>query len=160
MVIYCLSGGFVRPVLVYLAAMSLSSTESYNDMPLLVTAAVVIEGDKVLLAKRPEGKRHAGFWEFPGGKVHPGEDPVEALNREMLEELGVGVHVGSILEVVYYRYDWGAVLILAYMCTLQDRSLRNIEVADHRWVRPAEFSEFKILPADQPILDRLIEMIS
>ena len=129
------------------------------DQPLLVTAAVVIDRNKVLLCKRPEGKRHAGYWEFPGGKVQPGESPEDSLNREMLEELYVGVNVEKIFEVVYFRYEWGAVLILAYLCQLNEGELRNIEVAEHRWVSPAEFSCYKILPADQPILEYLADLL-
>lgn len=124
-------------------------------MPLLVTAAVVFDGNRVLLTRRPEGKRHAGFWEFPGGKVDPGESPEQALIREMREELDVAVRVGDIFTVVHYRYEWGAVLILAYACQLLTGPLHNLGVAEHRWVLPSELNEYPILPADQPIIERL-----
>jgi len=124
-------------------------------MPLLVTAAVVIDGGKVLLTRRPDDKRHPGFWEFPGGKVDPGESPEEALCREMREELDAEVRVNGIYEVVYYRYDWGPVLILAYECQLLTDTLRDLGVTEHRWVLPSEMVDLKILPADQPIIDRL-----
>jgi 8-oxo-dGTP diphosphatase len=124
-------------------------------MPLLVTAAVVFDGEKVLLTRRPDDKRHPGFWEFPGGKVDPGESPEQALCREMREELDVEVRVSSIYEVVFYRYEWGPVLILAYQCELLTDTLRDLGVAEHRWVLPREMVNFNILPADQPIIDRL-----
>ncbi len=57
-------------------------------MPFLVTAAVIFDGEKVLITRRPDDKLHAGLWEFPGGKVDPGEGPEEALCREIREELG------------------------------------------------------------------------
>lgn len=125
------------------------------EMPLLVTAAVIFDGDKVLITRRPDGKRHPGFWEFPGGKVDPGESPEQALCREMLEELDVEVRVSGIYEVVFYRYEWGPVLILAYQCELLSDTLRDLGVAEHRWVLPREMVNFNILPADQPIIDRL-----
>jgi len=126
------------------------------DMPLLVTAAVVVDDDgRVLLTQRPEDKRHPGFWEFPGGKVDPGESPEQALRREMREELDVDARVDEIFEVVYYRYEWGAVLILAYSCTLLSGPLRNLGVAAHQWVAPETLSDFDILPADQPIIAKL-----
>jgi 8-oxo-dGTP diphosphatase len=125
------------------------------EMPLLVTAAVIFDGDKVLITRRPDGKRHPGFWEFPGGKVDPGESPEQALCREIREELDAEVQVNGIYEVVYHRYDWGPVLILAYDCKLLTDTLRDFGVAEHRWVLPRELMNFKILPADQPIIDRL-----
>lgn len=127
-----------------------------SEMPLLVTAAVILDGGKILITRRPEGKRHPGLWEFPGGKVDPGESPEEALRRELREELDADVQVLKIFEVVFHRYEWGPVLILAYSCRLLTSSVRNLEVAEHRWIHPAELSEFSILPADQPIIDRLI----
>ena len=124
-------------------------------LPLIVTAAILRQGDTVLLTRRPEGTRHAGQWEFPGGKLDAGESPEEGLQREILEELGLRIRVGSIFEVVYYRYDWGPVLILAYTCHRQEGIIRNLEVAEHRWVPVTELSGYAILPADEPIIARL-----
>jgi len=135
--------------------MELQSRTEQAEMPLLVTAAVVFDGEKVLLTRRPDDKRHPGFWEFPGGKVDPGESPEQALCREMREELDVEVRVSGIYEVVFYRYEWGPVLILAYQCELLTDTLRDLGVAEHRWVLPREMVNFNILPADQPIIDRL-----
>ena len=135
--------------------MELQGRTEQTEMPLLVTAAVVFDGEKVLLTRRPDDKRHPGFWEFPGGKIDPGESPEQALCREMLEELDVEVRVSGIYEVVFYRYEWGPVLILAYQCELLTDTLRDLGVAEHRWVLPREMVNFNILPADQPIIDRL-----
>ena len=129
-----------------------------EPMPLLVTAAVIFDGENVLITRRPEGKRHAGFWEFPGGKVDPGESPEIALKRELLEELDVEINVNRVFEVVYYRYEWGAVLILAYACQLLSGPLRNLGVAEHRWVAPTDLESFSILPADKPIIERLVDL--
>ena len=129
--------------------------EVQDEMPLLVTAAVVFDGDKVLITRRPDDSRHAGLWEFPGGKIDPGESPDEALCREISEELNAEIRVVEIFDVVFYRYDWGPVLILAYTCQLLTKTLHNIGVAEHRWVHPQELSDFPILPADRPIISRL-----
>jgi 8-oxo-dGTP diphosphatase len=124
-------------------------------MPLLVTAAVIFEKENVLITRRPMDKVHAGLWEFPGGKVDPGESPEEALCREIREELDVEIRVKGIFEVAFYRYDWGPVLILAYSCQLLTADLCHVGVADHRWVHPRELADFSILPADRPIIARL-----
>jgi len=124
-------------------------------MPLLVTAAIIFDEEKVLITRRPNDKRHPGLWEFPGGKIEPGEGPEEALCREIREELAAEVRVAEIFEVVFYRYDWGPVLILAYRCQLLTNTIHDIGVAEHRWVHPKDLAEFSILPADQPIINRL-----
>ncbi len=127
------------------------------EMPLLVTAAVISDGEKILITKRPDDKCHPGLWEFPGGKVDPGESPEEALCREIREELDAEIQVLNIFEVVFHRYEWGPVLVLAYSCRLLTSAIRNLGVTEHRWLYPSELPEFSILPADQPIIDRLID---
>jgi 8-oxo-dGTP diphosphatase len=126
-------------------------------MPLLVTAAIIRAGEKVLVTRRPDHKRHPGLWEFPGGKVDSGEGPECALARELREELGAEIEVDRIFEAVYYRYDWGPVLVLAYTCRLLPGPLENIGVAEHRWVHPSDLAVLPFLPADQPIIDRLLD---
>lgn len=124
-------------------------------MPLLVTAAIIYRADEILITRRPPGSRHAGQWEFPGGKVLPGEDPVVGLQREIGEELDLAIAVEEIFDVVYHRYDWGPVLILAYLARPLSETIRNLEVAEHRWVHPAQLDDFPILSADQPIILKL-----
>ncbi len=124
-------------------------------LPLLVTAAILQQDQRILLTRRPDGTRHAGLWEFPGGKLDPGESPREGLQREIREELGIDVEVGEVFDVVYYRYDWGAVLLLAYHCHRLTGEIRNLEVAEHRWVAPADLGCYPILPADVPLIERL-----
>lgn len=124
--------------------------------PLIVTAAVLRRAGRVLIARRPEGKRDAGMWEFPGGKLEEGETPEEALRRELLEELGLEAEIGRIFEVVHHRYPWGAVLILAYEARPLPGEIRNLQVAEHRWVLPRELPDFPILPADRPMVEKLM----
>lgn len=122
---------------------------------LLVVAAVILDNHKVLITRRPEGKRQAGFWEFPGGKVNPGEKPEDALHREIKEELDADIHVERIFEVVHHQYDWGPVLLLAYESRLLTQEVSCLGVADYAWVHPLDLTNFNILPADKPILERL-----
>lgn len=124
-------------------------------LPLLVTAAILKQDDHILLTRRLDGTRHAGLWEFPGGKLDPGESPQEGLQRELREELGIEVQVGEVFDVVYHRYDWGAVLLLAYHCQQLAGTIRNLQVAEHRWVAPAALASYPILPADIPLIQRL-----
>jgi 8-oxo-dGTP diphosphatase len=142
---------------VIVAAMSNLSPSGRREMPLLVTAAIIFDGEKVLVTRRPHNKRHPGLWEFPGGKIDPGESPEQALTREIREELDVEIGVEGIFEAAYYRYEWGPVLILAYTCRLLAGSLRNLGVAERRWVHPRDLSALPFLPADQPILARLVD---
>ena len=123
--------------------------------PLLVSAAVIIRAGQVLLTLRPEGRQQAGFWEFPGGKIVPGETPAQALVREIREELGVDIEVGRIYATVYHRYAWGPVLIRAYCCRITRGVPQNLEVADQRWVSPENLDDLPLLPADLPIIRRL-----
>jgi len=131
------------------------SDTSETALPLLVTAAVIRRGRRVLITQRPHGRRDAGFWEFPGGKLHPGESPAEGLRREIREELGVEVTVGPLLETLHHCYEWGSVLLLFHECRLDSGTPKNLEVADHRWVRPQDLPRFPLLAADLPFARRL-----
>ncbi len=124
-------------------------------LPLAVCAAVIEHQGTILLTQRPGDKQQGGFWEFPGGKIEAGESPHQALKREIREELAIEISVGPVLETVYHRYDWGTVLIIAYHCTWLDGEIKHLEVADHALVVPEKLSAYNILPADQPIIDKL-----
>ena len=88
----------------------------------LVAAGIVVEDDRVLLTQRKAGAHLAGAWEFPGGKVEAGEDPREALVRELREELGIDVVVGEIVDVAFHRYEEKAVLLLFFEARREERS--------------------------------------
>ncbi len=124
--------------------------------PLIVSAALLRKDHKILITKRPAAKQQGGFWEFPGGKLHSDETPQQALQRELREELDLEVEVGAIFEVVYHRYDWGPVLILVYECRPLSTVIRNLEVDDHRWISVEQLSEYDLLAADRPIIDKLL----
>lgn len=123
--------------------------------PLIVTAAIVIDHGRVLVTRRLPGSLQGGLWEFPGGKLEEGETPAEALQRELLEELGVQTAVEEIFAVVHHRYDWGAVLILAYTCRLLSATIRDLQVAEHRWCTVEELAALPFLAADLPLIEKL-----
>ncbi len=123
----------------------------------IVAAGVVIEGGKVLLSRRKSGTHLAGAWEFPGGKVEVGEDPKDALTRELREELGIDAEAGSILNVTFHRYvEAGkAVLLLFYEARRRAGSKEPsaIEVAEVRWASKSELDPKSFPPADIEVLE-------
>lgn len=122
----------------------------------LVVAGLVVGGDgRVLITRRRADQELANYWEFPGGKVEPGEAPVQALVRELSEEIGVTVAVGQIWEVLFHAYPAFDLVMLVYVCRILDGEPRAVEVADLAWVGPGELAGWDILPADRPLVERL-----
>ena len=129
---------------------------------ILVAAAALIDGDgRVLLAQRPAGKSMAGLWEFPGGKLASGETPEAALVRELKEELGIDITESCLAAIgfVSYDYDTFHLLMPLYAC----RQWRG-QVAAHEgqalaWVRPARLADYKMPPADVPLLAALQNLL-
>ena len=124
-------------------------------MPVVVAAAVLIDQGKVLLTRRLDGQHLAGLWEFPGGKLEPGESPEDAVVRECAEECGIHVEVVGILDVTHHRYPEKDVLLLFYRCRLVAGEVQHLQVADHAWVAPSELDGFALPPADERIVRRI-----
>lgn len=123
---------------------------------IVVAAAVVRDGDRFLLTKRPDKGHLAGFWEFPGGKVEAGESPEQALVRECVEECGLDVVPIDILDVTFHRYPKKDVLLLFYACALgARREVQHLEVADHAWVAANELRRYELPPPDAKLLAKL-----
>jgi 8-oxo-dGTP diphosphatase len=122
----------------------------------LVVAALLCEGEQILITQRRADQPLPLQWEFPGGKIEPGEPPVAALERELREEIGVEVEVGRIWEVLYHRYDRFELVMLVYRCRLRGAARPGcVEVADLAWCRPEELFDYAILPADVALVRRL-----
>ncbi|MBS3872131.1 MAG: (deoxy)nucleoside triphosphate pyrophosphohydrolase [Firmicutes bacterium] len=120
-----------------------------------VTAAIVLnEAGEVLLARRAPSEKHAGSWEFPGGKVEARETPEECLVREMMEECGVRVGIKSFVAESVYLTAGGAIRLLAYRCEIIAGHLTMSVHDAYRWVRPSELLTYSLLPADVPIAKR------
>ncbi|CAN5923230.1 (deoxy)nucleoside triphosphate pyrophosphohydrolase [soil metagenome] len=126
----------------------------------LVVAGLIIGDDRrVLITQRRADQSLPLQWEFPGGKVEPGEAPVAALARELTEELGVNVIVGPIWDVLFHPYPAFDLVMLVYACRLAADSPppRTVEVADLAWVATTDLpGAWDILPADRPLVDRLV----
>lgn len=133
--------------------------EAFQPLPRkLVVAGLLVDDDGlVLISQRRADQALGGYWEFPGGKIEPGEAPSVALRRELREELGAAVDVGRIWDVLHHAYPTFELLMLVYRCRLQaGERARPVEVADLRWLPVAELSGHDILPADRPLVDRLV----
>lgn len=128
--------------------------------PLRVAAAVVRRADRFLLTKRPEGSHGAGFWEFPGGKIEPGETAADALVREVAEELGSGFRPGVPLRQIHHDYPDRTVELEFLQGELTGAEPRPLEVADLGWFAPEEMPGLPILPADLPLVDDLLELLA
>ena len=122
----------------------------------IVTAGIVIQNGRVLVAKRPRQTHGGSLWEFPGGKMELDEDPKACLRRELLEELDIGVKVGEILEVVYHRYDRYPVLLLGYRCELKEGTPKALGCPEYRWVGKEELERLPLPEADKPIRGKLL----
>lgn len=122
----------------------------------IVVAVAVLERDgKILAARRKKGSHLEGRWEFPGGKLEPGESPQECLVRELEEEVGVLVHPREILEVVHHRYPEKSVLLLFYRCALTSGEPRALDCDEILWVRREELASLDWAEADVPFVRRL-----
>jgi 8-oxo-dGTP diphosphatase len=139
----------------------------------IVSAAVLIEGGRVLLTQRRVGTHLAGAWEFPGGKVEAGEDPRDALRRELREEVGIEARVGEIVDVTFHRYEGEgedeaaagggkAVLLLFFEAQREPGSPepRALEVAAVRWAGGHELDEREFPPADVAVLRKVITRLA
>lgn len=130
-------------------------------MVLVVAGALVDADGRVLIARRPEGKRMAGLWEFPGGKVAPGETPEEALVRELQEELGVDTRESCLAPIAFasHRYDDFHLLMPLYVCRVWKGAPSPREGQELAWVRPPRLSDYPMPTADAPLIALLRDLI-
>jgi len=117
----------------------------------LVVAALIRDGGRTLVSRRRADQAMPLLWEFPGGKVEPGEAPEAALIREVREELGCAVRVDRIHEVVFHAYAEFDLLMLVYACTITDGVPAPVEVAEVAWVETTRLPTLDLLPADFPL---------
>jgi 8-oxo-dGTP diphosphatase len=129
-------------------------------MVVRVVAGVLIRDGRVLAAKRAAGTREAGLWEFPGGKLEPGENDATALMRELREELGVTVLVGAHVGVSEHAYAHGTIRLTALACTLVDGEPAALDHAELRWLAPDALGEVEWAPADVPFLDAVRALLA
>jgi 8-oxo-dGTP diphosphatase len=129
---------------------------------LLVVAVALIDADRrVLIAERPEGKQLAGLWEFPGGKIEPGERPEETLIRELHEELGITVEEPCLAPLTFasHAYESFHLLMPLYVCQRWSGFVQPREGQRLKWVRPRDLRNYPMPPADEPLIPPLIELV-
>ena len=128
----------------------------------LVVAVALIDRDgRILIAQRPEGKSMAGLWEFPGGKVEPGESPDAALIRELQEELGVDTRQSCLAPLTFasHAYDDFHLLMPLYVCRVWKGIPRAKEGQKLYWVRPMQLTDYPMPPADVPLVAMLRDFL-
>jgi 8-oxo-dGTP diphosphatase len=127
-------------------------------MILVVAAALYDARGRVLIARRPQGKHQAGRWEFPGGKVAPGESEAAALARELREELGIEVTASRPFMRLEHSYADRSVELSMWIVERFAGAPRSLENQELRWVAPADLGQADLLEADRPFVEALREL--
>ncbi len=128
----------------------------------LVAACVLVDRDgRVLLAKRPEGRKMAGLWEFPGGKVEEGELPEQALIRELKEELDIDTVESCLAPMTFasHTYDDFHLLMPLFVCRKWEGEIQPQEGQELAWVRPNRLNTFPMPPADEPLVALIRDLL-
>ena len=123
-----------------------------------VVAAVIRKGDKILATQRGYGEFKDG-WEFPGGKIEPGERPEEALKREIKEELKAAISVGEDLGIVEYDYPNFHLNMRCFMCSLASEDITLLEHEAMKWLTAETIDTVNWLPADKPMTEKIKEIL-
>lgn len=129
---------------------------------LLVAACALVDADnRILLARRPEGKSLAGLWEFPGGKVEAGETPEETLVRELEEELGIKTKVACLapLSFASHTYETFHLLMPLYICRRYEGIPQGREGQAIKWVKAKALRDYPMPPADEPLIPVLQDLL-
>lgn len=128
------------------------SSETQNHIE--VVGAVIVDSGRVFCTQRGPGHL-AGRWEFPGGKLEPGESPEAALTREIREELGCAVRVGARVVTTEHDYDFAAIVLTTFYCSLVDGEPTLSEHTSSAWLPPAELTTLNWAPADVPAVQQI-----
>lgn len=129
---------------------------------LLVVAVALVDVDgRVLIAKRPPGKKMAGLWEFPGGKVDAGETPEQALIRELKEELGIDTRQSCLAPLTFASHDYDDMHLLMplFACRVWKGDPVPKEGQELAWVRPVRMKDYPMPPADVPLIAMLRDLL-
>ena len=122
-----------------------------------VVAAIICDGDRIFATQRGYGD-WKDFWEFPGGKIEPGETPIEALQREIMEELDTKIDIGKRITTIEYDYPEFHLFMECFLATVTEGSLVLKEHEAARWLKKNELNGVNWLPADQTIIELLMRL--
>lgn len=122
-----------------------------------VTCGIIFKEDKIFICRRSPNKSLAGYWEFPGGKIESGETAVNALSRELYEELGMKVKIMDHFKTVVHTYSTFVIELVAYTCHFQEASYKLTDHDRYEWVDRRDISKWNLAPADIPIANALSE---
>jgi 8-oxo-dGTP diphosphatase len=130
--------------------------EAWMRAKIRVVGAMIEREGQYLITQRPPRATLPLLWEFPGGKVEPGETDPEALARELREEMGIAVEVGERVIHVEHAYEGYDIDFCVYRCALHGGAIQHLRVHDHRWVRPEELDDYQFPAADEKTIARLL----
>jgi 8-oxo-dGTP diphosphatase len=120
-----------------------------------VIAALLVRDGKILIAKRNAHDRLANMWEFPGGKVEPGESPEVCLKREIREELQIDITVGDLFGEIFHNNEHGSIRLIAYWATCDGFGITPVVHDAYAWVALDELDNYEFVPADMYFVKRL-----
>ncbi|MFS8797650.1 A/G-specific adenine glycosylase [Synechococcus sp. R65.1] len=120
-----------------------------------IAVAIVLRENEILIDRRPESSMLSGLWEFPGGKIEPGETPAECVVREVKEEVGIDIAVVAPLATVEHAYTHFTITLMAFICRYLGGEAQPLQCSEVRWVKPAELSQFPFPAANQKLFPYL-----
>ena len=121
-----------------------------------VTAAIIFRDKKIFIARRASGEKLASFWEFPGGKIEPGETPEVCLQRELFEEFGVETKIGNYYCDSIYHYGHGSIKLLCYLTEHVSGEFKPTVHDQIKWAEVADLVNFQFAPADVPVVGKIM----
>ncbi|MEL6301224.1 MAG: 8-oxo-dGTP diphosphatase MutT [Pseudomonadota bacterium] len=128
-----------------------------DTSPVIRVVAGILERQHfVLIAQRPDGKHGAGLWEFPGGKIESGESPDQALQRELVEELGIDIRASQPFLEIAHDYEKHSVRLYFLMVSRWEGEPASMEGQTIKWARRDTLQSYEFLPANTPVIDALL----